>query len=105
MRRLMRGSIDRSALSLAFLLQLQTDTPNCGCCSISLSFNAYSRDDIPLHAATLDKIVPALGYVPGNVSIVCRRCNRLKDQMTLDEARMIVAYIERHVSPFDPVRR
>jgi hypothetical protein len=34
---------------------------------------------------SLDKIDPALGYVPGNVVVVSQEANRLKDRMTPDE--------------------
>lgn len=36
------------------------------------------RNDSP----TLDKIVPALGYVPGNILVVSQKANRLKNQLS-----------------------
>lgn len=36
------------------------------------------RDDSP----SLDKIVPELGYVPGNILVVSQKANRLKNQLS-----------------------
>lgn len=37
------------------------------------------------HSPSLDKFVPALGYVPGNVHIVSHRANRIKSDATTAE--------------------
>jgi hypothetical protein len=34
---------------------------------------------------SLDRIVPALGYVPGNVRLVCHRFNRLRGTDPVDQ--------------------
>jgi hypothetical protein len=39
---------------------------------------------------SLDKIVPALGYVPGNVWVISHRANTLKGNATLQELKMLV---------------
>jgi hypothetical protein len=44
--------------------------------------------------ATLDKIIPELGYVPGNVCIISWRANKLKSDMTLEELEKIINYIK-----------
>lgn len=41
---------------------------------------------------TLDRIVPSLGYVPGNVIVVSWRANRLKSDGTMDELVKVVAF-------------
>jgi hypothetical protein len=42
------------------------------------------------NSPTLDKIVPELGYVKGNVWVVSMRANRIKDNATLNELENIV---------------
>lgn len=42
---------------------------------------------------TLDRILPKKGYVPGNIAVISHRANRLKSDMTLDEAKRLVAYM------------
>lgn len=38
-------------------------------------------DDSP----SLDKIVPELGYVPGNIIVVSQKANRLKNQLSTEQ--------------------
>lgn len=42
---------------------------------------------------TLDKIVPELGYVPGNIAVISWRANRLKGDGTLDEIEAVAAWM------------
>ena len=44
--------------------------------------------------ATIDKVVPELGYVPGNVFIISWRANKLKSDMTFEELEKIMNYIK-----------
>lgn len=46
-------------------------------------------------SASLDRIVPSLGYVKGNVIIICASCNRRKYDHTPETARNLVAFFER----------
>lgn len=43
---------------------------------------------------TVDRKVPALGYVKGNVAVISWRANRLKSDATLDELRAILKYVQ-----------
>jgi hypothetical protein len=49
-----------------------------------------THDDSP----TLDKIVPALGYVKGNVAVISGRANRIKNDASAEEHRKIANWIE-----------
>jgi hypothetical protein len=53
------------------------------------SGRATRPDNIP----TLDKIVPSLGYVPGNVAIISMRANRLKSDASAEELQAILDWI------------
>jgi len=44
---------------------------------------------------SLDRIIPAMGYVSGNVRVISYRANALKSNATLEELRAIVADSER----------
>lgn len=50
------------------------------------------------NSVTLDRVIPALGYVPGNVRVISCRANRLKSDATLEELEAIIAYIRRETS-------
>jgi len=66
----------------------------CPVLGIELNYNwssDYRRDEAK---ATIDKVVPILGYVPGNVFVISWRANKLKSDMTLDELQKIMNYIK-----------
>lgn len=44
---------------------------------------------------SLDRIIPALGYVRGNVIWISRYANRLKSDHTLDTLRTLLSFYER----------
>jgi len=42
---------------------------------------------------SLDRIIPALGYVPGNVRVIANRANRIKSDSTPEELSRILTYV------------
>lgn len=49
------------------------------------------------NAASLDRLIPSLGYVPGNVRIISNRANILKRDATVQELEAVVAYMRREL--------
>ncbi len=49
----------------------------------TMALTGYHAGNI--HTATVDRQVPALGYVRGNVVLCCSFVNRMKQDFTLDE--------------------
>ena len=47
------------------------------------------------NSPSLDRIVPALGYVKGNVAVISLRANRMKSDASLDELRKLVQWMEK----------
>ena len=45
-------------------------------------------------APSLDRLIPALGYVKGNIRVISFRANRLKSDASVDEIRKVLAYME-----------
>lgn len=45
------------------------------------------------HSPSLDRVVPELGYVPGNVVVISWLANRLKNNATLEQLEALVTYI------------
>lgn len=48
-------------------------------------------------APSLDRIVPALGYVKGNVVVLSHRANRIKNNASAHELRRIAEFLEKHI--------
>ena len=44
------------------------------------------------NSPSIDKIIPADGYVPGNIVVVSLRANRAKADMTIEELRAITEF-------------
>lgn len=47
---------------------------------------------------SIGRIDPTKGYVKGNIMIICNRANRLKNDATLEELKMIFDYMDEHLS-------
>ncbi len=51
------------------------------------------------NSPSLDKIVPELGYVPGNVAVISWRANSIKTNATLEELEKLVVWLRSVSSP------
>ena len=47
---------------------------------------------------SIDRIIPSLGYVPGNVKVISVRANKIKSDATIDELEKIVAYVHKELN-------
>lgn len=45
-------------------------------------------------APSLDRLVPALGYVRGNVRVISHRANRLKGDALIEEIEAVLHYMK-----------
>lgn len=64
------------------------------CPVLGLKLQQHSRG-FQDSSATLDRRVPELGYVPGNVQVICYRANRIKNDATVEEVRAVLTYMEK----------
>lgn len=62
---------------------------HCPILGIELQFNIGGAQD---NSPSIDRIVPELGYVPGNVIIISSRANRIKNNATIDEMYKIYSF-------------
>ena len=63
--------------------------PADGICPILGCKIVFGLDDGNENSPSLDKIIPSLGYVEGNVIWVSMRANRLKSDASLDEMKRL----------------
>lgn len=61
---------------------------------LALSLGAGKSHD---NSPTLDRIVPDLGYVPGNVAVISFRANAIKRNATVAELKAVAAWLETKV--------
>lgn len=75
---------------------------NCPCCSRKLQMRSGPAGHGPLPSSpSLERIDGTKGYIPGNVVILCWRCNEIKRNATLAELKTIVSWLEnaQHKTP------
>jgi hypothetical protein len=51
------------------------------------------------NSPTLDKILPLLGYVRGNIAVLSHRANRIKNDATYEELFRVARWVRERVSP------
>lgn len=47
------------------------------------------------HSPSVDRLVPDLGYVPGNIAVISNRANTIKNSGTAEEHRRIADWMDR----------
>lgn len=78
----------RKALSVEYYKSLIVT--HCPLLGIELTYEKYEGVNTPQNYATLDKIDPTKGYVPGNVQILSYRANTLKNSATVEEMELML---------------
>ena len=63
----------------------------CPVLGISLEFGSVSSRDC---SPSLDRIVPELGYVEGNIRVISGRANRIKSDASIEELEAILKYMK-----------
>lgn len=67
-------------------------TGHCEVSGLPIFLDTHRTDD---SHAELDRTVPEKGYTQGNVAWLSRKFNRLKSDATLEDTKLILAYLER----------
>jgi ribosomal protein S14 len=83
--------VDTAFMTRSRIKRLLKQNRSCECCGRKITF--YRR--IRYNSVTIDRVIPALGYVKGNIGILCYRCNRLKNDATPKELYRLYRYIKR----------
>jgi len=82
-----KTAVARRALSIEHYKSLIVT--HCPLLGIELTYAPYTGPT-PQNYASLDKIDPAKGYVPGNVQILSFRANSLKADATIEELELLL---------------
>jgi hypothetical protein len=65
---------------------------HCPVLGIPLFFTERKATD---NTPSLDRIVPALGYIKGNIAVISHRANRLKQDSTVEDVLKLLAWLQR----------
>lgn len=64
----------------------------CPVSGLEISLTTDKRDE---KTAELDRFIPDKGYVQGNVNFLSRRINRIKSDITAEEAKNLASWMEK----------
>lgn len=56
-----------------------------------------SKSTPAFNSPSVDKIIPQLGYVKGNVQIISNRANIMKNDATLEDVKALLKYMEKNI--------
>ena len=84
-----RPKVNKARKSLSIEYYKTLLVTHCPLLGMQLSYESYTGRT-PDNYATLDKIDPTKGYVPGNVQILSFRANSLKADATIEEMELLL---------------
>lgn len=64
----------------------------CPVLGIPLDYTARGKKGCRPNSPSVDRIVPALGYVPGNIIVVSHRANTIKNDSSPDELQAVADF-------------
>lgn len=59
----------------------------CPALKIRMVLGEYHADN-----PSLDRLIPSKGYVVGNIAVICKLANRIKNDATLDELMLVAKW-------------
>lgn len=70
------------------------DNPMCPVLNTRMVWRTQTSTPDPDRSISLDRIVPSLGYVRGNVAIISMKANRIKNNATLYELEQVINWLK-----------
>lgn len=61
---------------------------------LGTDYETTGRDNCP----SMDRVIPELGYVKGNVRIISKKANTIKGFGTIEEHEKIIEYMSKHAA-------
>ena len=85
---------DSGFFSVSYLMERLSHNLNCECCHKPLDIAFKDDRKFNESSPSIDRVNPTKGYIKGNVAILCWRCNRIKQNATPQELRIIANFMD-----------
>lgn len=85
--------IDPCFRDYKLILSWLQSTPNCPCCGELFEMFPNGRTKAHQHSPSIDRFRPDLGYVVGNVALICWRCNNIKRDYEASDLQMVARWM------------
>jgi len=69
------------------------------CPILGIKLDRDRQDKTKQSSPSLDKVIPELGYVKGNIEVISYRANRMKSDLTMEVINKLVEYIKKDRTP------
>lgn len=84
---------DGESFSTKSVAEMIRETPECPCCGKTMDVERRFTGAPSDRSPSMDRLLPESGYVPGNVSVLCWRCNNLKRDASAEELEMVARWM------------
>lgn len=85
---------DKDFFSVDYICERLTKKPYCECCKKQLDIGFKADKKFNDNSPSMDRVDSKLGYIKGNVAILCWKCNKHKQDSTSQELRMIADFMD-----------
>jgi len=82
---------DKSILNTNYIYNWLTQTQSCECCKRNFDFTFKNINNYS--SPTIDKFYSSLGYVIGNIHLLCWRCNILKKNYSASKLETVMLWM------------
>lgn len=92
---------DSDYMTPPLLEELLRSNKTCPCCNVELLQGYNPKGVVTATSPSFDRILPKLGYVRGNLALLCHRCNGLKSNMSIEDLERILKWLRSAVEALD----
>jgi hypothetical protein len=67
--------------------------PYCPVLGLILDYKGTGRHGATANSPTVDRLIPALGYVEGNIAVISLRANSIKNDASVEELEKVMTWL------------